>query len=885
MATKSEIQIIVRGDSKDAQKAFKSVTNSVNDLDKVSKKVSSDINNSFSGVSKVAYNIMSAFSNVKNSAQTLGNQISSSFAGAFKELGSGISSTIKDFFKFATVIKASQIVMSGVTNLFKAGFNAVNEYKLSLVSLAATMTTFNKESKPDDIAKEYVKFRKRAEEIVPVIDNLAAKTLLSGDAVKTVVSEFAKGGQIIDSSNKKQIAALTNISNALGVILGDQANQAQITQEIGDLWQGQVTSSSSLGQVLKGVIGPNVKEQLTLWKEQGILIEKVGENLKAFGVASEDLKDSWAAVSSTIQTTVNNILRSEFGTITDSVVQQTQEWNSFLQKNPQIISEIVDNLEVVVRTIGVISSSTIKVNDLWKSFLKNTEDTTGINNLQEKVDKLNQSLILIPTPFKIVKRLFEEFDKLQNVELQDARVGVSFNTQEIDKAVEGVKNISSWTERVTENIKVSNGELLKFNNTETKTLETTKTVVESLNDQINSLLTIDSSQKKILDNASNLTKEEKAKSKAIGDVIDKYTKLNTEADRTNSGLNKHQLAIKDIQNELEAVTKSYGAIPQFIDQATSALQREISAANTLKSKLKEAANLSAQRSIAESSSATVQERVDATKQVRDAELDAINTTLNERLKAGADELTAYREYEVKAEDIKKQFADKINEIEKSKWDFLDKMRDESTQKTKEAFEETSNSIKSVADSMGDAADSAFRFGKAIAIAKKEAKETSEKAKKFGSILATDTVSSLALQRNLRLAGIGVMPNRNISSFGNAAFGIQSVVSESQQQQSRRMAITDILGKAATGVETGFTEEQLQGLRTELKEKFGQNFGGGAVGNQVNDNSVNINNSYNISTPDAQSFRSSHKQLMEEADRMAQQVARRGRRSVSAGSRA
>lgn len=149
----------------------------------------------------------------------------------------------------------------------------------------------------------------------------------------------------------------------------------------------------------------------------------------------------------------------------------------------------------------------------------------------------------------------------------------------------------------------------------------------------------------------------------------------------------------------------------------------------------------------------------------------------------------------------------------------------------------------------------------------------QKASQFGKALSLDTVGSLALERNLRFAGRGTLPSRNIENAGVAGFGVQSIVPESFQQESRMRALQQVLSQESTlPGSSGFSQEQVQGLRNELQEKFGI----GGFGASSSGGDTNINNVYNISATDASSFRQSQSQILNEQNRVLDQASVRNR---------
>jgi lambda family phage tail tape measure protein len=189
---------------------------------------------------------------------------------------------------------------------FKKGLAAADDYKTSLATLSAITLTFMKQE--GTIDQRWKEAKEYAEGLIPAVEDLAAKTLLSGEQANMMVQEFAKAGQVIDATNKSQTDGLQNIANALFVVTGGRNLDMQIITEIGHLMAGQVTAQDRLGKLLLAV-DPELQKHLKTWTAEGTVIEHIGQLLQGFEPATKDLAETWNAVKSTIETTTNQILR------------------------------------------------------------------------------------------------------------------------------------------------------------------------------------------------------------------------------------------------------------------------------------------------------------------------------------------------------------------------------------------------------------------------------------------------------------------------------------------------------------------------------------------------------------------------------------------------
>src|SRR5690606_20403522 len=117
---------------------------------------------------------------------------------------------------------------------------------------------------------------------------------------------------ILDVTNRKQLEAFKALSNAVAVVsAGYPSKELQIRQEIRALLQGQARTTDTLGSMLKAQI-PDLEEQIKLHKQQGDLIEWLGEKLQGFAAASGDIEMTWEAVSTSMQNIWRQVLRGAF---------------------------------------------------------------------------------------------------------------------------------------------------------------------------------------------------------------------------------------------------------------------------------------------------------------------------------------------------------------------------------------------------------------------------------------------------------------------------------------------------------------------------------------------------------------------------------------------
>jgi len=231
-----------------------------------------------------------------------------------------------------------QRAASVMSTPFIKGFEAVETYSQSVASLAAMVVTFSERQKGMTLESQWKGALEYSTAMVPVLENLAARTLLSGQETTALANAFARSGVFLDANNEKQIESFTRISNALPLMTQGQEIMRQINTEIRGLMTGTNESTNMMLTTLKA-IDPEIKEHLKTWRAEGTVLEHVGELLVGFGPATEMLENQWQAVKSTIDTTATQILRGLMKPAYESIIESTKELNGWLVNNKQ---EILD---------------------------------------------------------------------------------------------------------------------------------------------------------------------------------------------------------------------------------------------------------------------------------------------------------------------------------------------------------------------------------------------------------------------------------------------------------------------------------------------------------------------------------------------------------------
>lgn len=230
--------------------------------------------------------------------------------------------------------------LRGVGNEFVSGLKAVEDYKVSVATMAGFITTFaDKAQQGGNIGKIYSMAKVEAKELINVLEILDAKTIASGKDLRTIAEGFIKQGVSINIQNKETQQGLINIATAAKLLTAGQNQEIQLRQEIRALAQGQVKDSNLLVKAIEPMV-PNIKEQILKWKEMGVLIPELGKLFEGLGLASKDMEISWATIGSTLETTKDRILREGMLPVYNDLLSIAMKLRDvFLDSNGQLTEQ------------------------------------------------------------------------------------------------------------------------------------------------------------------------------------------------------------------------------------------------------------------------------------------------------------------------------------------------------------------------------------------------------------------------------------------------------------------------------------------------------------------------------------------------------------------
>lgn len=382
---------------------------------------------------------------VKNQLNTLGSPLKNISDRAKKVSGgfNNLSKSTKDAsfsmrhmilrsISLVAVLGAVFAAVNAVQEGFKKAFNAVEQYAKQVAGLTALTITFMKTQRGENLADQYLRARDYAKGLYAVIEDIAAQTLLTGQQATLMARTFLENGVAINTQNQEQIQGLKSIANALAIVTEGQAKERQIRSEINNLLKGQIRPTEALGKLLQN-IDPQLKDHLKTWKQQGVLIERVSGLLKGFDATTGDIAVTWEAVSTTISTTVDRVLRGGFKPVYEDILGITKRINKWLTDNADLVELRLLKTYKEIKSVLSDTFGTIRLIYETLKLLRSVSDTI-INKLGELGPALSFALRAVSPVGLLTSKISDAADSVKG--LRESLEGVS--TTGIPKELESL---------------------------------------------------------------------------------------------------------------------------------------------------------------------------------------------------------------------------------------------------------------------------------------------------------------------------------------------------------------------------------------------------------------------------------------------------------------
>jgi hypothetical protein len=241
-------------------------------------------------------------------------------------------------FYAAYYVVSTAVQMLG--QFFMSGIQAIDSLKVSTIAVAAQITSMQG---PENVAQNYRDAVVYANALNLKLMEVDANSFANFEQIQLMNRAMINQGVILDINNAKQVEGFTALTNAVNLFTTGQDKAKQASQEMRAV-------AKQMDALIKqqGVFKGGLKDFVTHWKKvgeetgnSGIILEKMEPFLIGIIAASGDIQKTWEAVSSSLQTNYNNILRIAFEDIYKELIESGQRLIAWLKANKDEVVSVL----------------------------------------------------------------------------------------------------------------------------------------------------------------------------------------------------------------------------------------------------------------------------------------------------------------------------------------------------------------------------------------------------------------------------------------------------------------------------------------------------------------------------------------------------------------
>lgn len=242
----------------------------------------------------------------------------------------------------------AQAVGSGIVSTIKAGFKAVDDYRIATIGIASNLTDMAAKSNRS-LESIYGQNLKYAQETYSKIEVEAAKHFASGKEMILGWQMLSQKGVMITSD--KDIENLGIIVDKIKLATAGQNSEIQISQELRSVLDGQARATSQIAMQLKDRLGPEWEKIIEKAKANGTILDLLASQYKGLGAASQDIEKTISSQLSTTSTLVTKIGRTGLQGAYEDVSEVIQDINRYLTVHYDNLSKGIQNVWTDVKGV------------------------------------------------------------------------------------------------------------------------------------------------------------------------------------------------------------------------------------------------------------------------------------------------------------------------------------------------------------------------------------------------------------------------------------------------------------------------------------------------------------------------------------------------------
>jgi hypothetical protein len=237
----------------------------------------------------------------------------------FQSEAQNLGASLKNAFAVAAGAIGIYELGSAIKSAFREGIQAVDDFKLSTIGVAATIADMAKDQSAGQ--ENYSRALAYSKDMFSELELAAARYFASGKEMTQAWNILAQKGIVL---RKDEIDSLGIIVDRIKLSTQGQVSGMQIAQEMRAILTGQARVTDQIGMLLKDRI-PNLEEEIRKHREAGDLVKWLGDQFKGLKYASQDIQGTLESQKSTLDTLLTQVgragLAGAYAEITDWVRQ------------------------------------------------------------------------------------------------------------------------------------------------------------------------------------------------------------------------------------------------------------------------------------------------------------------------------------------------------------------------------------------------------------------------------------------------------------------------------------------------------------------------------------------------------------------------------------
>jgi len=259
-----------------------------------------------------------------------------------------MASMTRAVLRFYAAYYVLSAAVSSISSLFVGGVKAIDDMQFSAISIASTITSMQGTS--GNVTENYKKNLEYAKGLVPVLQQVDAASYANLQEIMVINTQLALHGVYLDANKAKQVESFTALTNAVKIFTNGQDMMKQSGQEIRAMFTGIIRPGDMVAMQMDSLIknegkyAGGLKEVVKLGQQHGDTLERFLPYLQGIVAGVGDIQKTWAAVSSSMETSWNILQRGLFADFYKSLTESGKAANEWLKKNTDDLVETIRNI-------------------------------------------------------------------------------------------------------------------------------------------------------------------------------------------------------------------------------------------------------------------------------------------------------------------------------------------------------------------------------------------------------------------------------------------------------------------------------------------------------------------------------------------------------------